>query len=127
MQTNSLEEINVKIDFKRKSQINFGMTFIITNYMDEILYVNKHGELRCKPLDGLSPSDSIKFKLVDLSNPTNPGALQYGEAMWLQNLDVNDSADHSFHSGHVLTSKLFGPPQLKVLLLLCGERERSIL
>jgi len=115
MQTNSLEEINVKIDFKRKSQINFGMTFIITNYMDEILYVNKHGELRCKPLDGLSPSDSIKFKLVDLSNPTNPGALQYGEAMWLQNLDVNDSADHSFHSGHVLTSKLFGPPQLKAV------------
>ena len=73
MKPNSVEEIHVKVDFKRKSQINFGMTFIITNYLDEILYVNKHGELRCKPMNALAPSDKIKFKLVDLANPTNPG------------------------------------------------------
>ena len=77
MKANSLEEIQVKVDFKRKSQINFGMTFIITNYLDEILYVNKHGELRCKSMNALSSSDKIKFKLVDLANPTNPGTSIY--------------------------------------------------
>eukprot|EP01035_Chromulina_nebulosa_P035014 gene35014-47048_t len=115
MKPNSVEEIHVKVDFKRKSQINFGMTFIITNYLDEILYVNKHGELRCKPMNALAPSDKIKFKLVDLANPTNPGALQYGTPMWLQSIDANETTDHSFHNGHVLTSKLFGPPQLKAV------------
>ena len=78
---NSWEELQVKVDFKRKSQINFGMTFIITNYLDEILYVNQQGELRCKPMNTLSPSDSIKFKLVDLSNPTNPGNADFRDSI----------------------------------------------
>ena len=35
--------------------------------------------------------------------------------MWLQSLDVSEATDHPSHNGRVLTSKLFGPPQLKAV------------
>eukprot|EP01034_Spumella_vulgaris_P022945 gene22945-29130_t len=33
--------------------------------------------------------------------------------MWLQCLDSSETGDNSFQAGHVLTAKLYGPPELK--------------
>eukprot|EP01032_Pedospumella_encystans_P009878 gene9878-11592_t len=108
---NDMQHLELRIDFKNKNQIYFGMSFIIMNYNDEILYVNSREELRCKPISQIESSDRIKFKMVDLNNPSNPQALSFGDTMYLQCLDSSETADNSFSVGTVLTSKLFGLPQ----------------
>eukprot|EP00981_Chlorochromonas_danica_P006870 scaffold1498_cov180-Ochromonas_danica.AAC.21 len=60
----------------------------------------------------IQPTDRLKFKLVDLSNPSNPRAIKFGQPVWFQCLDPADNADNSLQGGSVLTTKLFGPPQL---------------
>eukprot|EP01038_Epipyxis_sp_PR26KG_P009220 gene9220-12432_t len=107
---NILQEMNV--DFKNKSLINFGMSFIIINYLDQILYVNNKNELRCKSIESITPTDRIRFKLIDLQNPANPSGLKYGDNMWIQCLENSENADNSFQQGYVLSTKLFGPPKL---------------
>lgn len=108
---NDMQHLELRVDFKNKNQIYFGMSFIIMNYADEILYVNSKEELRCKPISQIEPSDRIKFKMVDLMNPSNPQPLSFGDTMYLQCLDASETADNSFSTGTVLTSKLFGLPQ----------------
>ena len=34
-----MEDLKVKVDFDLKDKVNYGMIVIITNYLDEILYV----------------------------------------------------------------------------------------
>lgn len=111
--SHSKENLVQQVDFKHKSQINFGMSFIIMNYLDEILHVDKNNELRSKPFNMILPTDRIKFKMIDIQNPSNPQALRFGDAMWIQCLDPMDNADNSFQSGIILSAKLFGPPELK--------------
>ena len=107
---NDIQHLELKIDFKNKNQIYYGMSFIIMNYNDEIIYVNNKDELRCKPINQIETSDRIKFKMIDLNNPSNPKALNYGDNMYLQCLDSSENSDNSFSNGTVLTSKLFGLP-----------------
>jgi hypothetical protein len=109
--SNDMQHLELRVDFKNKNQIYFGMSFIIMNYADEILYVNSKEELRCKPISQIEPTDRIKFKMVDLNNPSNPQPLNFGDTMYLQCLDASETADNSFSVGTVLTSKLFGLPQ----------------
>jgi hypothetical protein len=85
------ENLELKIDWKNKGQINFGMAFIIMNYMNELLYVNKYGELRCKEMHLIESTDRIKFKMIDLINPSNPSSLKFGDSMWLQCLDASET------------------------------------
>lgn len=108
---NDMQHLELRVDFKNQNQIYFGMSFIIMNYADEILYVNSKEELRCKPVSQIEPSDRIKFKMVDLMNPSNPQPLSFGDTMYLQCLEASETADSSFSTGTVLTSKLFGLPQ----------------
>jgi hypothetical protein len=108
---NDMQHLELRVDFKNKNQVYFGMSFIIMNYADEILYVNDKEELRCKPIGLIEPSDRIKFKMVDLLNPSNPQPLSFGDTMYLQCLDANEAADNSFSVGSVLSAKLFGLPQ----------------
>lgn len=108
---NDMQHLELRVDFKNKNQIYFGMSFIIMNYNDEILYVNNKEELRCKPVHLIEPTDRIKFKMVDLNNPSNPQPLSFGDTMYLQCLEASENADNSFSTGCVLTSKLFGLPQ----------------
>jgi hypothetical protein len=106
-----MQHLELRVDFKNQNQIYFGMSFIIMNYADEILYVNSKEELRCKPINQIEATDRIKFKMVDLNNPSNPQPLCFGDTMYLQCLEASETADNSFSVGTVLTSKLFGVPQ----------------
>eukprot|EP01031_Cornospumella_fuschlensis_P044172 gene44172-54003_t len=106
-------EVDMKIDFNKKGVINYGMTCIIMNYANEVLYVDKYNELRAKPMSQVQPTDRIKFKMIDLLSPSNPRAIHFGQNCWLQCLDLSENADNSFQAGSVLTSKLFGPPELE--------------
>lgn len=108
---NDMQHLELRVDFKNQNQIYFGMSFIIMNYADEILYVNSKEELRCKPINQIEATDRIKFKMVDLNNPSNPQPLCFGDTMYLQCLEASETADNSFSVGTVLTSKLFGLPQ----------------
>lgn len=108
-------DLNIKLDFNKKGTINYGMTFIIMNFANEVLYVDKSGEMRTKPMSEIQPTDRIKFKMVDLLNPSNPRAVKYGQSAWLQCLDPAENADNSLQAGSVLTTKLFGPPELEAV------------
>jgi len=82
-----LQRLEMKVDFRNKSKLYYGMSFVIINYSQEILFVNSRDELRCKPLRLIDSTDRIKFKLVDLLNPSNPKPVEFGASMWLQVLD----------------------------------------
>ena len=90
---NSMDDLEMRIDFKNKNQVNYNNTFCITNYMDEILYVNTEGELRCKPVRALLPTDRIKFRVLDLLNPSNPSSLKFDDPLWLQICENNDNGE----------------------------------
>eukprot|EP00601_Ochromonadales_sp_CCMP2298_P014605 CAMPEP_0173225496 /NCGR_PEP_ID=MMETSP1142-20121109/4912_1 /TAXON_ID=483371 /ORGANISM="non described non described, Strain CCMP2298" /LENGTH=262 /DNA_ID=CAMNT_0014153851 /DNA_START=424 /DNA_END=1209 /DNA_ORIENTATION=- len=108
---NDMQHLELRVDFKNRNRIYYGMSFVIMNYADEILYVNKKEELRCKSLSQIESSDRIKFKMIDLNNPSNPQPLKYGDPMYLQSMEANEAADNSFQMGSVLSAKLFGLPQ----------------
>lgn len=108
-----LESLNgISVDMKSQVRLHFGMSFFIMNFMDEILCVNKWDEILCKPLNKLSQSDRITFKLIDLEDPTNPGAIKYGQPIWLQVIDNSAVADNSLQAGSVIGSQLFQPPEM---------------
>ena len=108
-----VESLNgIAVDMKSKVRLHFGMSFFIMNSMDEILCVNKWDEILCKTESKLESTDRITFKLVDLEDPTNPGAVKYGRSMWLQIIDNSVDADNSMQSGYVVGAQLFGPPQM---------------
>ena len=108
-----LESLNgISVDMKSAVRLHFGMNFFIMNYMDEILCVNKFDEVLCKPQNKLLQSDKITFKLIDLDDPTNPGAVKYGDPLWLQVIDNSPIADNSLNNGFVVGSQLFGPPEM---------------
>lgn len=121
MQTKSAADLDLKVNFSLKTQLNFGMTCLIINYANEVLYVHKISaehenpiyELRVKPLRDITPQDRIKFKLVDILNPSNPSALKFGDQFWLQNLDSDETKDNSISQGVVITTKLFELPSLQ--------------
>jgi hypothetical protein len=108
-----LESLNgISVDMKSQVRLHFGMSFFIMNFMDEVLCVNKWDEVLCKPQNKLTQSDRITFKLIDLEDPTNPGAIKYGRPIWLQIIDNSSIADNSIQSGSVVGSQLFDPPQM---------------
>ena len=94
-----LQRLEMKVDFRNKSKLYYGMSFVIINYSQEILFVNSRDELRCKPLRLIDSADRIKFKLVDLLNPSNPKPVEFGASMWLQVLD--NEGDNSIQHGSV--------------------------
>lgn len=49
------------------------MTIVIMNSNDEVLCVDEYDDVICKPVEMLQPSDKLAFKLIDLTEPTNPG------------------------------------------------------
>jgi len=108
-----LESLNgISVDMKSQVRLHFGMSFFIMNFMDEVLCVNKWDEVLCKPQNKLTQSDRITFKLIDLEDPTNPGAIKYGRPIWLQIIDTSSIADNSLQSGSVVGSQLFEPPEM---------------
>lgn len=108
----TMDNLDIKVDFVHQNQINYGMTFMIMNYANEVLYVDKNGQLRAKPITFVQPYDRVKFKMIDLINPSNPSALEFGDNLWIQCLDISENADNSFTAGTVLTTKLYEPPEL---------------
>ena len=122
-----LQHLEMQVDFKNRNQIFFGMSFIIINYAQEILYVNKRDELRCKPLNQIESTDRVKFKMIDLLNPSNPKPLEYGDQIWLQVLDANESSENTLQHGQLLTSKLFDLPQHSLINFdVLNKREEKI-
>lgn len=108
-----LESLNgISVDMKSQVRMHFGMSFFIMNFMDEVLCVNKWDEVLCKPQNKLTQSDRITFKLIDLEDPTNPGAIKYGRPIWLQIIDNSSIADNSMQSGSVVGAQLFEPPEM---------------
>ena len=49
------------------------MSFVISNFADEILCVDKYGRLKVKQMSAIRPTDSILFRLLDLTDTSNPG------------------------------------------------------
>lgn len=94
------------------------MNCVLINSLDEVLCVNQMDEIVCKPIEQLSSTDQICFKLFDLLEPTNPGPIAYGKNVWLQilrshqrNEDTSSSATTSsaagaIHGGTVLAAKV---------------------
>jgi hypothetical protein len=115
--SNTAGDLNLKVDFTHRSLIHFNMTFIIMNYNNEVIYVDKNNELRVKPLENIKSTDRIKFKVVDLSNPSNPTTIQFGDNLWLQLADGPDSSgiDTTFQTGSVVTTKVFDSTEVKAL------------
>lgn len=110
---NSLADLKTRIDFKGVNQVNYNNTFIIMNYLDEVLYVNIYNQLRCKPIDKLIPSDRVKFRLLDLQNLTNPSSLKYDDPVWLQICENSDTGETTLSTASLIAAKLQGPPPLE--------------
>lgn len=53
--------------------MHYGMNVVLINSLDEVLCVNQHQEVLCKTEDQLENNDEICFKIVDLTDPSNPG------------------------------------------------------
>jgi hypothetical protein len=51
------------------------MSFVIMNFADEVLCVDGLGKVKVKPLSVVQSSDCILFKIIDLTDITNPGEL----------------------------------------------------
>jgi hypothetical protein len=53
--------------------MHYGMLFVImSSSLDEILCLNKYGEFKCKSIKDLESTDKISFRVIHLSDPTNP-------------------------------------------------------
>lgn len=96
-----LQHLEMQVDFKNRNLIYYGMSCLIINYSQEILYVNKRDEIRCKPLTQIDSSDRVKFKIIDLINPSNPKPLEYGDQIWLQVLDSTESSENTLQHGYI--------------------------
>eukprot|EP00602_Paraphysomonas_sp_CaronLab_P004899 CAMPEP_0185026632 /NCGR_PEP_ID=MMETSP1103-20130426/10970_1 /TAXON_ID=36769 /ORGANISM="Paraphysomonas bandaiensis, Strain Caron Lab Isolate" /LENGTH=863 /DNA_ID=CAMNT_0027560281 /DNA_START=92 /DNA_END=2683 /DNA_ORIENTATION=- len=99
------------VDLKGSFRMHYGMNIVLMNSLDEVLCVNQHHEVMCKTEDQLEYGDEICFKLIDLTEPTNPGPIAYGKPVWLQAL--RSEGDNSIYYGFVVGAKLFGPPEMK--------------
>lgn len=99
------------VDTKSVMRMHYGMNIVLMNCSDEVLCVNQYDEVLCKTEAMLEDGDEICFKVIDLTEPTNPGAIEYGKPIWLQTLRSN--SDNNIYFGFVLTSKLFGPPEMQ--------------
>lgn len=55
--------------------MHYGMNVVIINSLDEVLCVNQHREVMCKTEEQLENTDEICFKIVDLTDPSNPGLI----------------------------------------------------
>lgn len=106
------DDLELKVDFQHSHQVYFGMTCIIMNYNKEVLFVNRHNELRCKALSKVTKQDRIKFKIVDIQNASNPHGLKFGDTFWIQSLESSETADSSYQNGSILASKLYTMPNV---------------
>lgn len=84
--------------------MHYGMNVVLINSLDEVLCVNRYQEVMCKTEDQLENGDEICFKIVDLTDPSNPGPLAYGKPIWLQIL--NSEEDNNIYYGYVLGAKV---------------------
>eukprot|EP01040_Poterioochromonas_malhamensis_P018236 gene18236-21243_t len=124
---NKASALDLRVNFKTKAPVAFGNTFLIMNYNDEVMYmhnISKEGEtpiyeLRTKPLSKVESTDRVKFKALDLNNPSNPKAIRFGDSVWFQ--CVADEDNTNIMAGFVMTSKIFEPPNLQNLHQPSGE------
>eukprot|EP00599_Poterioochromonas_sp_BG-1_P012610 CAMPEP_0173165510 /NCGR_PEP_ID=MMETSP1105-20130129/21434_1 /TAXON_ID=2985 /ORGANISM="Ochromonas sp., Strain BG-1" /LENGTH=356 /DNA_ID=CAMNT_0014086521 /DNA_START=928 /DNA_END=1999 /DNA_ORIENTATION=+ len=118
------------------------MTFLIMNDHEEVLYFDDVSQqFHVKYFQDLQPSDKAKFKVIDVTNPSNPAAVKFGDDIWLQVLTLASSdgdekgkseggrgnsekrghhhhheSEELFQFGSVLTTKVYLPievPQVK--------------
>eukprot|EP01041_Mallomonas_annulata_P009380 gene9380-19466_t len=117
----------VTVDLKGKGRMHYGMTIVLINFLEQILCINEYDEVQCKPVSLLEKEDKICFKLLDLSEPLNPGPIQYGAPLWLQVVDPSGSGDNNWQNGSVIGVKLFGPPEMKSMRIgeLMNVKEHS--
>lgn len=116
---NKAAALDLRVNFKTKAPVAYGNTFLIVNYNDDVLYmhnISKEGEtpiyeLRTKPLSKVESADRVKFKALDLNNPSNPKAIRFGDNVWFQ--CVVDEDNTNLMAGFVMTSKIFEPPNLQ--------------
>jgi hypothetical protein len=107
----------LNVDLKGIFRMHYGMNVVLINSLDEVLCVNQHQEVLCKTEDQLENDDEICFKIVDLTDPSNPGPLfsffssetiigplAYGKPIWLQIL--NSEVDNNIYYGNVLGAKV---------------------
>lgn len=112
--SNPSNDLNLKVDFLNRSLVHFNMTFMIMNYNNEVIYIDSDNLLRVKHISKIQPNDRVRWKMVDLINPSNPGTIGFGDNLWLQAVDNPDTViDATFQTGSVITTKLFTPTDVK--------------
>ena len=63
----------MRFDVENHSTVHYGMSFIILNMAEEIMCVDKENKVKVKPLQSVKHSDRVLYKLVDLTEISNPG------------------------------------------------------
>jgi len=63
----------MRFDVENHSTVHYGMSFIILNMAEEIMCVDRENKVKVKPLQSVKQSDRVLYKLVDLTEISNPG------------------------------------------------------
>ena len=63
----------MRFDVENHSTVHYGMSFIILNMAEEIMCVDRENKVKVKPLQSVKHSDRVLYKLVDLTEISNPG------------------------------------------------------
>ena len=63
----------MRFDVENHSTVHYGMSFIILNMAEEIICVDRENKVKVKPLQSVKQSDRVLYKLVDLTEISNPG------------------------------------------------------
>ena len=66
----------MRFDVENHSTVHYGMSFIILNMAEEIMCVDRDNKVKVKPLQSVKNSDRVLYKLVDLTEISNPGRWQ---------------------------------------------------
>lgn len=116
----------LSVDIKNMLRLHYGMNVVIMNCNDEILCVDEFGDIVCKTIDQLRGNDKISFKLLDLTEPTNPGPISYGMPIWLQIVNSAEESTNSLYQSSIIGSKLFGPPEMSSASLVKAEKVNKV-
>ena len=63
----------MRFDVENHSTVHYGMSFIILNMAEEIMCVDRDNKVKVKPLQSVKHTDRVLYKLVDLTEISNPG------------------------------------------------------
>jgi hypothetical protein len=71
---NNFKNLNTcRFDVKANVDIHYGMSFVVMNFADEVLCIDRLDKVKVKHINSVQSNDKVLFKVVDLTDVTNPG------------------------------------------------------